>query len=145
MDCFYCENGEKLHSLMIKICEFKEAVIYLNRDQKHPGRCVVELKNHKTEYFMMTEEEHNDFFMAVTITAEAIYELFSPDKINYATFGDLVPHVHMHIVPKYKDGLQWGSPFDDSIPKKILSDQDYLDLVDRFSQKISEICNRKYQ
>ena len=25
-DCFYCENGEKLHSSMIPICEFEYSV-----------------------------------------------------------------------------------------------------------------------
>jgi len=141
--CFYCENGEKLKSLMIKVYEFQKTNVFLNRDQKHLGRCVVELKDHKTEYFMMTDEEHKDFFFALSVTAEAIYDLFKPDKINYATFGDLVPHVHVHVVPKYKDGLQWGVPFDDSVPKKILSDSEYADLVKRLSQKIEEICKRK--
>jgi diadenosine tetraphosphate (Ap4A) HIT family hydrolase len=36
---------------------------------------------------------------------------FSPDKINYAIFGDLYPHLHMHLVPKYKGGPEWGGPF----------------------------------
>ncbi|SCI54991.1 Uncharacterised protein [uncultured Clostridium sp.] len=48
-DCFYCENGEKLHSLMIPICELKYSNVFFNRDQKHKGRCIVEFKEHKTE------------------------------------------------------------------------------------------------
>ena len=28
-DCFYCENGEKLHSLMIPICELNTAMYIL--------------------------------------------------------------------------------------------------------------------
>ena len=55
-NCFYCENGEKLRSLMIEICELPYSKVYLNRDQKHKGRCIVMLKGHKTEYFQMTPE-----------------------------------------------------------------------------------------
>ena len=55
--CFYCENGEKLRSLMIEICELPYSKVYLNRDQKHRGRCIVALKAHKTEYFQLTPEE----------------------------------------------------------------------------------------
>jgi hypothetical protein len=42
----------------------------------------------------------------------AIYEAFHPDKINYAAYGDGYPHVHFHLVPKYRGGKSWGSPFD---------------------------------
>ncbi len=128
-DCFYCENGDKLRSLMIEIRETDVAKIYLNRDQKHAGRCIVALKDHKTEYYQMSETERNAFFKAVADTAAAIDKVFHPDKINYATFGDLVPHVHVHVVPKYKDGLQWGAPFDDSVPKTLLSEEEYADAI----------------
>ena len=45
-ECFYCENGEKLRSLMIEICRMQYADIYLNRDQKHKGRIIVKFKDH---------------------------------------------------------------------------------------------------
>ena len=50
-ECFYCEDGEKRKSLMIEICKLNYSTIYLNRNQKYPGRCVVKLNEHKTEYF----------------------------------------------------------------------------------------------
>ena len=42
-DCFYCENGEKLNSLMIEVCKLDYSTVYLNRDQKHKGRCIVKM------------------------------------------------------------------------------------------------------
>lgn len=129
--CFYCEQGEKLRSLMIEVASTPAATIYLNRDQKHPGRCIVALNSHKTEYFQMNDSERNAFFEAVARTAEAIDKVFHPNKINYATFGDLVPHVHVHLVPKYEGGLQWGSPFDDSVEKKLLTESEYAEMIDK--------------
>lgn len=128
--CFYCENGEKLRSLMIEICELPYSKVYLNRDQKHRGRCIVALKDHKTEYFQLTPEENAGYFAEVSKVARAIFDLYHPDKINYATYGDGVPHVHVHIVPKYQDGLNWGAPFDDTLPKQLLSDGEYGEMVE---------------
>ena len=128
--CFYCENGEKLRSLMIEICELPYSKVYLNRDQKHRGRCIVTLKDHKTEYFQLTPEENAGYFAEVSKVARAIFDLYHPDKINYATYGDGVPHVHVHIVPKYQDGLNWGAPFDDTLPKQLLSDGEYGEMVE---------------
>ncbi len=136
--CFYCDNGEKLKSLMIEFLETKYTRVFLNRDQKHIGRCVVEFKEHKTEYFELTEEERVDFFDTVSRVSKAIYNAFGADKINYATFGDLVPHVHMHVVPKYRDGLQWGSPFDDSVEKKILLDDEYKEIIEKIEAELDK-------
>ena len=134
--CFYCENGEKLRSLMIEICELPYSKVYLNRDQKHRGRCIVALKDHKTEYFQLTPEENAGYFAEVSKVARAIFDLYHPDKINYATYGDGVPHVHVHIVPKYKDGLNWGAPFDDTLPKQLLSDGEYGEMVEALRTEI---------
>lgn len=123
---------------MIEFLETKYTRVFLNRDQKHIGRCVVEFKEHKTEYFELTEEERVDFFDTVSRVSKAIYNAFGADKINYATFGDLVPHVHMHIVPKYKDGLQWGSPFDDSVEKKILMDDEYKEIIEKIKSELDK-------
>ena len=135
-NCFYCENGEKLRSLMIEICGLPHSIVYLNRDQKHPGRCIVALKGHKTEYFQLTPEENAGYFAEVSQVARAIDALYHPDKINYATYGDGVPHVHVHVVPKYKDGLHWGKPFDDSVPKVLLSDEEYAAMVKALREEI---------
>lgn len=135
--CFYCENGEKLRSLMIEIAKTPAATIYLNRDQKHLGRCVVALNTHKTEYFQLDEAERNAFFAAVAQTAKAIDAVFHPNKINYATFGDLVPHVHVHVVPKYEGGLQWGSAFDDSVEKKLLTEAEYAEIIAKLREALA--------
>lgn len=141
-DCFYCENGEKLRSLMIEICKLSYADIYLNRDQKHKGRIVVTFNKHKTEYFQLTKEENAGFFAELALAAEAVWNLYHPDKINYATFGDGVPHVHVHVVPKYKDGLNWGAPFDDSLPKTLLTDAEYETMVEEIRTEIKRLSEK---
>ena len=51
------------------------------------------------------------------------------DKLNYAVYGDLSPHLHVHIVPKYKGGVSWGQPFSDSLPKVLLTDAEYDAMI----------------
>lgn len=138
-NCFYCEDGEKRKSLMIEICKLDYCTVYLNRDQKHKGRIVVKFKDHKTEYFQLTKEENAGFFAELALAAKAVFNLYHPDKINYATFGDGVPHVHVHVVPKYNGGLNWGAPFDDSLPKQLLSDEEYEAMVKEISAEIERL------
>jgi len=137
--CFYCADDEKRKSLMIEIIKLDFSTIYLNKDQSHLGRVVVKYNDHKTEYFQLTEEERNGFFKELAIASQAIYNLYKPNKLNYATFGDLVPHIHVHLVPKYKDKLNWGSAFDDSLEKQFLLEADYNKMIAEIKDEIEKL------
>jgi diadenosine tetraphosphate (Ap4A) HIT family hydrolase len=134
-NCGYCGGPEALEKAMLKITDLPYSTIYLNRNQLHRGRCVVAFREHRTEYFQLDKDENAGFFADVSLTARALYDLFQPQKINYATFGDLVPHVHVHLVPKYAAGPQWGTPFQDE-PKKFLGDSEYRELMDRIRKEL---------
>ncbi|MDR3049247.1 MAG: HIT family protein [Elusimicrobiota bacterium] len=137
-NCFYCEKGEKLNSLMIKIIELSNSIVYLNRNQKHKGRSIVTFKGHKKEWFDLTPEENKGFFADTALVAKALNNVFKPNKINYATFGDTVPHTHIHVVPKYEGGFQWGKFFDDS-EKEFLTEDQYKDLISKISAEIEKL------
>lgn len=58
--------------------------------------------------------------------SEALQKVFNPNKLNYASFGDKGPHIHFHIVPKYKEGAKWGAIIDMMPEEKVfLKDEQY--------------------
>ncbi|MEH7436829.1 HIT family protein [Neobacillus drentensis] len=119
-DCFYCKKDEQLTNLMIEICKMPSSILYLNRDQTHKGRCIIAFHSHKRELFELSEIELTSFMKDVSIAAEAIQKVFQADKINYAIYGDLVSHLHFHLVPKYKGKTEWGEAFVNSPESKVL-------------------------
>ena len=135
-ECFYCEDKEKRRSLMIEICKLSVSTLYLNRDQKHLGRCVLKLNEHKTDLSALSTEENAAFFGDLRRVSQALNKSYAPDKINYAIYGDLVPHLHVHIVPKYAEGLQWGGPFTDDIPKKTLAEEEYAAMIEAIKAEL---------
>ena len=136
-ECFYCEkDNAKRKALMLDVCELPYSIVYLFRDQKNKGRCVVAFKGHKTEYFQLTPEENAGYFADVAKVAKALDELYHPDKLNYATYGDGMPHVHVHVVPKYKGGVSWGEPFTDKLPPVHLTDAEYQEMIAQLRAKL---------
>ncbi len=129
--CMYCMLDNRVSDLMIKIADMKVSSFYFFREQTHPGRCIVAYnKGHKGEVFQLDDQEQKDFMDDLVKAAAAVQKVFSPDKINYASFGDSVPHLHFHVVPKYRDGAKWGGIFDMMPEKKIfLNDGEYDDAV----------------
>ncbi|MFP3090363.1 HIT family protein [Treponema sp. TIM-1] len=107
-NCRYCTCAD---DISVKVADLETSVLLLVRDQKYKGRCILALKDHKTEVFRMGPDELAAWARDLSRASKALWETFSPDKINYAAFGDLYPHLHIHLVPKYRDGPEWGGPF----------------------------------
>ncbi|MDR1319476.1 MAG: HIT family protein [Treponema sp.] len=107
-NCRYCTGAD---DISIKVADLETSSLLLTRDQTYKGRCILALKDHKTEVFRMAPDELAAWARDLSRAAKALWETFSPGKINYAAFGDLYPHLHLHLVPKYKDGPEWGGPF----------------------------------
>lgn len=136
MNCMYCEEThEKRTELLIEVGKLAHSTLFILKNQNHLGRVVLALNGHRQEVFEMTEEERNGFFADVALVSKAMQGLFNPDKINYGIFGDGVPHVHMHIVPKYKNQLQWGHFFWDKGEAEVtLSDAEYAQMAANYKK-----------
>jgi diadenosine tetraphosphate (Ap4A) HIT family hydrolase len=113
-NCRYCNYSADAHftdDISVKVADLETSILLLTMDQTYRGRCILALKGHKTEVFHMEAEELQAWARDVSRASKALYGTFSPDKINYAIFGDLYPHLHMHLIPKYRNGPEWGGPF----------------------------------
>lgn len=129
-DCLYCRKDQRLTDLMIEIAPMDVSTLYLFKEQTHRGRCVVAYNRHVNELYELPESELARFMRDVARAAKAMKAAFNPAKINYGAYSDKLPHLHMHLVPKYVDGPSWGTTFAMiPEPKQLLSDADYADLI----------------
>lgn len=132
-DCMYCEaRDERRLALMTPICDLSVSSLHLYREQSCPGRCVLVFNEHKHKLTDLTDEEYAAFFADVRKAAKALTALYQPDKINYLVLGDLCPHLHIHLVPKYEGGKSWGTIFEMMPePPKFLSAEDEAKEIEK--------------
>ncbi|RKP58159.1 HIT family protein [Cohnella endophytica] len=129
-ECMYCTSDGRLEKIMIEIGKLRVSTVFLFREQTYKGRCVVALNEHHRELFQLSQEMQDAYMRDVAQTARAVEQAFSADKINYGAFGDTMPHVHFHIVPKYKDGPAWGKMFEmNPSENKQLTDEEYQEII----------------
>ena len=128
-NCGYCMRGELLEQFGIYICDLSVSSLVLFKEQSHLGRCIVAYKDHVSEIVNISDEERNSFFADVNRAAKAIHAAFNPNKINYGAYGDTGCHLHFHLVPKYKDGFEWGGVFEMNPKQKFLSEQEYNEII----------------
>lgn len=131
-DCFYCERDQRLADLMVEVGELFVSRLFVFREQTYAGRCLVAYRHHVNELFELADAERDAFCRDVSDAARAMKRAFQPAKVNYGAFSDRLGHLHVHLVPKYVDGPDWGSTFRMSpTPPVLLSDAGYAALVER--------------
>ena len=129
-DCLYCRKDQRLNDLMIEVAPLGVSTLYLFKEQTYRGRCVVAYRDHGNELFELPDAELALFTQDVARAAKAMKTAFNPAKINYGAYSDKLPHLHVHLVPKYVDGPSWGTTFTMMPePKQLLSEDAYAGLI----------------
>ena len=58
---------------------------------------------HVAEMTDLTHGEREHLMALVFAVEEAVRQVMHPDKVNIAALGNMVPHIHWHVIPRYKD------------------------------------------
>jgi diadenosine tetraphosphate (Ap4A) HIT family hydrolase len=135
-NCAYCMEGELVAKFGIKICELESSLVFLFKEQSHPGRIIVAHKNHVSELVDLSDEERNVYFADIAKVAKAMHTVFQPEKINYGAYGDTGRHLHFHLVPKYKDEFEWGGVFAMNPEKTFLTNEEYNILIQKIKDNL---------
>ena len=135
-NCAYCMRGELLDKFGIFICDLEVSSLILFKEQSKPGRVIVAYKDHVSEIVNISEEERNLFMADVTRAAQALHAAFKPNKVNYGAYGDTGCHLHMHLVPKYEGGDEWGGTFQMNPGKVYLTDEEYAEMIEKIKANL---------
>lgn len=135
-NCAYCMRGELLDKFGIYICDLRVSSLILFKEQSKPGRVIVAYKDHVSEMVDISEEERNAFIADVNQAAMALHKAFNPGKVNYGAYGDTGCHLHMHLVPKYEGGDEWGGVFQMNPGKVYLSDEGYREMIQKIKDNL---------
>jgi diadenosine tetraphosphate (Ap4A) HIT family hydrolase len=84
------------------IAELDHSYVILGDAQFYRGYCILFAKHHAHEMFQLSRDEARALSDEVRSVAEAIYSVVQPLKMNYECLGNLEPHVHWHLFPRYE-------------------------------------------
>lgn len=79
-------------------------------DDDYPGFCRVVWHQHVAEMSDLAPPQQRHLLNVVMATEIALREAMQPDKINLASFGNMVPHLHWHVIPRFADDRHFPQP-----------------------------------
>ena len=85
---------------------------YLQRADVQRGYTVVVWRGrHVTEPTELDETEAAGYWAETLTVARALLQVYRPMKLNYETLGNSLPHLHTHLVPRFREDPAPGRPF----------------------------------
>ena len=106
--CPICANGEPLDV----VAELATTWITAQADAPLPGYVCVVCKRHVIEPFELPRSELIAFWQEAMLAARTVNELCRPLKMNYEIHGNTIPHLHLHLYPRFADDPYAGGPID---------------------------------
>jgi diadenosine tetraphosphate (Ap4A) HIT family hydrolase len=121
MTCELCNNigGEPLWE------DERVRVVYVD-EPGYAGFCRVIWQTHVKEMTDLADDDRAHLMDVVFAVEAVLREQLDPLKMNLASLGNVVPHLHWHVIPRFADDPHfpqtiWAKPQRASLPDREIS------------------------
>lgn len=138
-NCPYCRKDEDpSQSSTLKLFKYSELCAHPRVCLK--GTCYLITREHYVELFDLNDDALLGFMKEVQVATRALKEVTGAFKINYEVHGNTVPHLHLHLFPRYVDDPFAGVSIDPNrVDPPVYADGEFETFVVRMQEKLKEI------
>ena len=106
MGCVFCseEGGDVLWQ------DERLRVVLATSENDYPGFCRVIWNAHVAEFSDLDGADREHLMRAVCAVERASRRVMQPAKVNLASLGNQVPHVHWHVIPRFTNDAHFPLP-----------------------------------
>jgi len=101
--CPVCRDGRPCGT----VAELNATYLTSSPESPMRGYCCLVLKWHAVELYDLSADEASALMGDIQRAAKALQAITGAVKLNYEIHGNTIPHLHVHLFPRYK-----GDPFE---------------------------------
>lgn len=125
-----------------ELCEQDGGILLLRTDRfrviravdaDHPAFYRVIWNDHVAEWTDLAPAERSALMQAVAKVETVLRRVLQPTKVNLASLGNVVPHLHWHVIARYDWDARWPAPI--WAPKQ----REVSDATQRLAVSLSEL------
>jgi methyltransferase (TIGR00027 family) len=116
--------------------------LYLTKNQTYRGQCqLIFDARHVARVDQLSLPEWTSLAADLFTAQQAVTRVVAPDHVNVESLGNVVPHLHWHIIPRYVGDPMWGAPIWrvplDSMPDTRLPDEERAVLLTQLRKALA--------
>lgn len=150
MGCLICERIQMIKKATNPyfVIELETGYVVIGDHQHFKGYTLFLCKNHVTELHYLNKDFKIKYLEEMSLVAEAVFNVFKPEKMNYELLGNGDSHVHWHLFPRItgdtpEKGPVWWLPkeemWDDS---KRPTDIELKTMKEELKEEILKLLGR---
>lgn len=97
--------------------------VVLVEDANYPGFCRIIWQAHVQEMTDLAPADREELMRVVWQVESTLRTVMRADKINVASLGNVVPHLHWHVIPRFCDDAHFPSPIWAAALREAAADQ----------------------
>jgi methyltransferase (TIGR00027 family) len=116
--------------------------LYLTKNQTYRGQCqLIFDSRHVARVDQLSRPEWTSLAADLFTAQQAVTRVAKPDHVNIESLGNVVPHLHWHIIPRYVGDPMWGTPVWrlplDSMPDTRLPEAERVSLITQLQKALA--------
>lgn len=89
---------------------YSDNLIYIDIHKSEVPWLKIFTQRNVKEFSECTAAEKSAIWHALDVAEKLMLEYYKPEKINIASFGNMLPHVHWHISARFKEDSYFPEP-----------------------------------
>jgi diadenosine tetraphosphate (Ap4A) HIT family hydrolase len=128
---------QRLEADTVLIGEFALCLALLSKDANYPWVILVPRRSEIKEIHQLSLEDRRQLLHESCVVAEAMEATFTPDKLNIASIGNMIPQLHLHHVVRFESDVAWPGPVWGAVAALAYEDQMLANRVAVMRQSLS--------
>ncbi len=112
MPCIVCDRIEMIKNNINPyfVKELETGYVVIGDHQHFKGYTLFLCKSHHIELHDLPKDIRLKHLEEMSIVAEAVFNAFKPDKMNYELLGNPETHIHWHLFPRFEGDTPHKGP-----------------------------------
>ncbi len=131
-DCIFCQ----MRGYIGQIRKHTYWTVIVSREQHTLGTLIFFLNRHCLRFSAINKDELEELHKLQKTYEAVLDKHFSPDRYNYLQCGNYVEHLHIHLIPRYREPRKFmkkqfeDANFGDSVREsKIIGEESLLNAI----------------
>ncbi|HEB81644.1 MAG TPA: HIT domain-containing protein [Gammaproteobacteria bacterium] len=139
----------KIHPQLAQDClllgRFPLCHLLLNRDANYPWFILVPDRENIREIHELSEKDQQQLLSESVFFSRCLQQIYTPDKLNIAALGNVVPQLHVHHIARYRHDACWPAPVWGAVPATAYTDEQITHIKQRlenwFQHNTAQVFN----
>jgi len=133
-----------IHAQLLADClvmgRFPLCHLLLAKDANYPWCILVPDREGVSEIYQLSDAEQQQLIRESSQLSRVLGTVFSPDKLNIAALGNIVPQLHIHHIVRYRDDPAWPAPVWGRVAPGTYTEQQLAVVLEKLGAELQDLA-----